>query len=56
MRRLSVATSALLGPANATKIDMCLPNFVFGRSFAPLGVFRKQRRVAYFEAPDRLPI
>jgi hypothetical protein len=32
------------------------PNFVFGRSFAPLDVFRKQRRVAYFESPNRLPV
>jgi hypothetical protein len=33
-----------------------LANFVFGRSFAPLDVFRKQRRVAYFESPNRLPV
>jgi hypothetical protein len=37
-------------------VPPCLANFVFGRSFAPLGVFRKQRRVAYFEAPDCLSV
>jgi hypothetical protein len=33
-----------------------LPNFVFSCSFAPLDVFRKQRRVVYFQAPDCLSV
>ena len=36
--------------------ELRLSNFVFGCSFALLDVFRKQRRVAYFQAPDRLPV